>query len=142
MQSMTEILPILSSAIGPAILISAIGLLLLTMTNRLAHLIDRIRALNLLQHNPDNAHQSKADTEIKILLRRAHLLRDAILWASASALCSATLIMVIFLFTLLSIDFAALLILLFIGSMICFMAAILMLIMDVNVSLKALEIEV
>lgn len=142
MQSITELLPMLQSSIGPAILISAIGLLLLTMTNRLAHLIDRIRALNGTQQTDDPAIKSKTETEIQILLRRAHLLRDAILWASASALCSATLIMVIFLFTLLSIDFAAVLIFLFIGSMICFMAAIFMLIMDVNVSLKALEIEV
>ena len=40
-----QILPELRDAIGPVILISGVGLLLLTMTNRLGRAIDRSRQL-------------------------------------------------------------------------------------------------
>ena len=38
-----DIVPVLQIAIGPVILISGVGLLLLTMTNRLGRAIDRAR---------------------------------------------------------------------------------------------------
>ena len=40
------IVPVLQMATGPVILISGIGLLLLTMTNRLGRAIDRARSLS------------------------------------------------------------------------------------------------
>ena len=43
--SLEKIIPMLQVAIGPVILISGIGLLLLTMTNRLGRAIDRARLL-------------------------------------------------------------------------------------------------
>ena len=43
--SVAQLLPVLQTAIGPMILISGIGLLLLTMTNRLGRAIDRTRTL-------------------------------------------------------------------------------------------------
>ncbi len=42
---LNEIVPVLQVAIGPVILISGVGLLLLTMTNRLGRAIDRARQL-------------------------------------------------------------------------------------------------
>jgi hypothetical protein len=41
--SLEQIIPELQDAIGPVILISGVGLLLLTMTNRLGRAIDRAR---------------------------------------------------------------------------------------------------
>ena len=43
MTSLEQIIPELRDAIGPVILISGVGLLLLTMTNRLGRAIDRAR---------------------------------------------------------------------------------------------------
>jgi hypothetical protein len=43
--SLTELIPVLQMAIGPVILISGVGLLLLSMTNRLGRVIDRARLL-------------------------------------------------------------------------------------------------
>ena len=40
-----ELIPVLQVAIGPVILISGVGLLLLTMTNRYGRTIDRARHL-------------------------------------------------------------------------------------------------
>ena len=43
--TVAELVPILQTAIGPALLISGVGLLLLTMTNRLGRVVDRARLL-------------------------------------------------------------------------------------------------
>ena len=43
--NLAEIIPVLQVSIGPVILISGVGLLLLTMTNRLGRAIDRARQL-------------------------------------------------------------------------------------------------
>ena len=45
MTPLSDIIPVLQVAIGPVILISGVGLLLLTMTNRLGRCIDRARQL-------------------------------------------------------------------------------------------------
>jgi hypothetical protein len=44
--SVSQLIPVLQTAIGPVILISGVGLLLLTMTNRLGRVIDRSRILS------------------------------------------------------------------------------------------------
>ena len=43
--SVAEMIPVLQTAIGPMILISGLGLILLTTTNRLRRTIDRVRIL-------------------------------------------------------------------------------------------------
>ena len=43
--SLTELVPILQLAIGPVILISGVGMLLLTFTNRFGRVVDRTRGL-------------------------------------------------------------------------------------------------
>ena len=45
MTAWARLVPILQVAIGPAILISGVGLLLLTMTNRFGRIIHRARQL-------------------------------------------------------------------------------------------------
>lgn len=139
MLSVTDFLPILQSSIGPAILISALGLLLLTMTNRISHVVDRVRALNTIPHQ-NNTDQIKE--EIQILWKRARLLRLAILCASSSAFCSAMLIVTIFMFTLIKINMVWPLAVLFTLSMTFFMASVVMFIFDVEQSLFALQVDI
>ena len=43
--TLTQLVPILQLAIGPVILISGVGLLLLTLTNRFGRMLDRSRAI-------------------------------------------------------------------------------------------------
>ena len=43
--TLAELVPVLQVAIGPVILVSGVGLLLLTMTNRLGRILDRTRLL-------------------------------------------------------------------------------------------------
>jgi len=139
--SVSQLIPILQTAIGPAILISGIGLLLLTMTNRLGHVVDRARNLSTALLNTNDADRAKIVEQIQILWRRTHLIRLAIILASVSALLSSILIIVLFVSTLWKIEIAWLIALLFIISMGCLMGSIIVFIYDVNQSLMALRLE-
>ena len=140
--SVSQLIPILQTAIGPAILISGIGLLLLTMTNRLGHIVDRTRNLStdFLNTNDDDG-RAKLMEQIQILWRRSHVIRLAIILASVSALLSSILIIVLFVSTLWKIEIALLIALLFIISMGCLMGSIIAFIYDINQSWKALRLE-
>ena len=139
--SVSQLIPILQTAIGPAILISGIGLLLLTMTNRLGHVVDRARNLSTALLNTNDADRAKIVEQIQILWRRTHLIWLAIILASVSALLSSILIIVLFVSTLWKIEIAWLIALVFIISMGCLMGSIIVFIYDVNQSLMALRLE-
>ncbi len=139
--SVSELIPILQTAIGPAILISGIGLLLLTMTNRLGRVVDRARTLTADLLNTNDGDRAKIAKQIQILWRRAHLIRLAIILASVSALLSSTLIIALFVSALWKIEIAGLLALSFIISMGCLMGSLIVFIWDVNQSLTALRLE-
>jgi hypothetical protein len=134
-------IPVLQTAIGPMILISGLGLILLTTTNRLGRTIDRVRILTAeLPTATENKH-AKISAQLTILWRRARLIRMAILLSSMSALASAFLIIVIFLTALWQLEVAWLIGSLFILGMLCVIGALIFLIMDINQSLAALKLE-
>ncbi len=84
--SISQLIPILQTAIGPVILISGVGLILLTMTNRLGQTVNRIRNLNDNLVKANVSRRTKVISQIQILIRRARLIRLAILLAATSAL--------------------------------------------------------
>ena len=72
-----DIIPTLQVAIGPVILISAVGLLLLTLNNRLTHAIDRARNLAGETHGETvaAARKQRLFAEIRVLWKRMRLIR-------------------------------------------------------------------
>ena len=70
-----ELIPVLQMAIGPVILISGVGLLLLTLTNRYGRTIDRSRQLVRELRELAGSDQQRLEGQIKILYRRARLIR-------------------------------------------------------------------
>jgi maltooligosyltrehalose trehalohydrolase len=95
--SLRELVPILQIAIGPVILISGIGLLLLSMTNRFGRVIDRSRQFSLALKSMKGAERDVAISQIKILSTRALLVRQAITFATVSLLFAAILVITLFL---------------------------------------------
>src|SRR5687768_5761838 len=101
--SLSQLVPILQLAIGPVILISGVGLLLLTMTNRFGRVLDRSRTLNHeAAGTPANAKALLG--QIDILHRRAGILRLAVILSAITVLLVAVLILVLFLAALLQIE--------------------------------------
>jgi len=136
-----ELIPILQVAIGPVILISGIGLLLLAMTNRFARLADRSRTLSRELREDPEAHRERIFAQVQVLMRRAQLVRRAITLATFSVLAAAVLIIVLFVTALFGLEIAWLITLLFSGCLISLVAALIAFMQDVNLSLTALKRE-
>jgi hypothetical protein len=140
-QSVAELIPVLQTAIGPVILISGVGLLLLTMTNRLGRAIDRARILAAGLPTAGDASRRVIERQLRILWSRARLIRVAIILVSMSALAAAILIIVIFLTALWQLEIAWLISALFVVCMACLIASLVLFIHDINQSLAALKLE-
>jgi predicted MFS family arabinose efflux permease len=139
--AVSQLIPVLQTAIGPTILISGVGLLLLSMTNRLGRTIDRARIL--ARELPSKSHNDRVNNseQLRILWRRACLIRLSITLASTSALFAAILIIVLFITSLLQVRNAWLICALFIGCLACLIASLVVFIHDINLALAALKHE-
>ena len=138
---LSELLPVLTIAVGPVILISGVGLLLLSMTNRLGRTIDRAHVLLKERSDKEDERRQVHDAQLAILWQRARLLRTAIILAAVSALLAAILIIVLFVSVLLQLEIAMVVIVLFASCLISLIAALVFFIRDINMSLRALTME-
>jgi hypothetical protein len=138
----TELVPTLEVAIGPVILISGVGSLLLSMTNRFGRVIDLSRQIAGGLHNDAGHEQRRLSCQLEILSRRARLLRLAITLAILSILLACVLIIIMFTTALLRSDFGVPITLCFMACMGCLSAAVVVLLMDVNLSLAAMKLEI
>ena len=138
---LSELIPLLQVAIGPVILISGVGLLLLSLTNRFGRAVDRSRQLvrELRAATPDV--QPRLTGQIEVLYRRARLIQIAIILGAASVLCAALLIMALFFTALLKLELAVLIILLFLCCLASLIACLVAFILDIHLSLRALRLE-
>lgn len=137
-----DLIPLLQVAIAPVILISGVGLLLLSMTNRLGRVIDRSRLQSdaLVKAPPEQ--RAHLQEQLLILSRRSVLLRRAITLATFSVLLTAVLIITVFLGMLVEIATAAHVIILFVASMACLIGSLVAFLLDINLSLSALRTEI
>ena len=141
-QSLTQILPVLQGAIGPVILISGIGLLLLSFTNRQARILDRARLLaHELRIKAADCHPRQLEL-IRLLRRRALWNRASIALASLSVLCAATLVISIFVQALLDLDSALPVIVLFSMCLACLISSVSAFLWDIHLSVVTLQVEV
>lgn len=138
--SLSDLIPTLQLAIGPAILISGVGLILLSMTNRFGRVIDRSRRSTSDLRPAPEAERKRVLAEVKVLWLRAKIIRAGIALAVLSALLAALLIISLFLGGLLGLG-AAVPAALFVVCMLCLIGALLMFFWDINLSLNALRLE-
>lgn len=136
-----ELVPVLQVAIGPVILISGVGLLLLTLTNRFGRAVDRSRALARDMRTLTGPDRLRLEQQVQILFSRAGLIRSAITMGAASVLLTGILIILLFLSALLRWEVSAAISVLFIccvGSLILCLIAF---IREIHLSLQALKLE-
>ena len=136
-----ELIPVLQVAIGPVILISGVGLLLLSMTNRLGRAIDRSRQLESELREATETDRARLAAQVEILYRRARVIRLSITMAAFSLLLVAVLIIVLFLSVLMKLEVAVAITLLFICCMACLIVSLVAFLRDIQLSLQALKLE-
>jgi amino acid transporter len=125
---------LLGMAISPVILISACGMLLLTMSNRLARTIDRARQLHTESH-------AAKDRQIAIIMRRAKFIRSAILFTTLCMVLTALLILIVFYAAVLNFNAFAAIVVLFTASLLCLIAALVFFLRDIYLALHATQVE-
>ncbi len=140
--SFSQLVSVLQLAIGPVILISGVGLLLLTLTNRFGRLVDRMRLLQRdLAAASGPAAKAKIEAQIDILLRRASLLRISVLLGAITVLLVPVLIVVLFLSALFHLEAGTLIIVVFLLGQAALVGSMFTFIQDMNLSLKAVRLE-
>lgn len=138
----SELIPTLQVAIGPVVLISGIGLLILSMTNRFGRVIDRGRILARELAEVPAQGQVHIEAQLQILTRRAEYLRRAITAASISVLLAAVLIIVLFITAILKVEDAWLIGILFVSAMGALIFSLVAFLQDLNESLLAFKLDI
>lgn len=118
------------------------GLLLLTMTNRMGRIIDRTRIYASQLRSAPAAERGSLQTQLELTWRRAKIVRLALTAATASMLMAAALVIVIFVGALFQRELGVLMLVLFGASLLLLVAALLAFLRDIFVSLAALKLEV
>ena len=138
-----QLVGILSASIAPVIVISGVGLLLLTMTNRYSRVIDRARLLvKEIERINEPKRQKTMAQELQIVYRRARILRNAIILSSVSVLFVGITVLSLFAAQLLGLRADVVSVPAFGLSLISLIASLYFFICDVTVSLTALELEI
>lgn len=141
-----SLLNIIQLAITPVILISGMGALMLTLTNRMARVVDRTRAL--AGQMVSGAGQASAvdhehlERQLEILWRRSLLIRRAVTFNGLSMLVSCLLVVAIFADAVREWNLEVVLMCLFATSMVLLIASLVTFLRDIFVSLHALRLEV
>lgn len=129
-----DVFQALQLAVSPVILISAYGLLLLSMTNRLGRAIDRARSLAR-----EGTHAKKE--QIEIIARRAVWIRMAIVFISLALIAAALLVLVLFVSVHLTVDISPAVLVLFLGSLVSLVIGLIYFLVDIFASLHAMKAE-
>ena len=125
----------LQASISPVALISGVGLLILSMTNRFGRVTDRLREMS--ENSP--ANDSRRHAQVAIFLKRARLLKNSISCAVGSVLGASVMILLLFLAAVLAAPVRALVLVLFAVSILLLIFSLVYFLLDMNLSLRAVE---
>lgn len=126
------------------IVISGVGLLLLSISNRYGRAIDRVRLLarELSESDPESARRRHLTEQLRLTDDRAHILKRSMLYASVCIFFVSLTILSLFAEQLLGLQRDVLALPCFALCLICLVVSMYFSIRDITVSLAALELEV
>ncbi|HEX2860647.1 MAG TPA: DUF2721 domain-containing protein [Lacunisphaera sp.] len=142
MESLSSLLPIIQLAITPVILISGMGALMITLTNRMARIVDRTRELAESIPEADLDERQHLENQLTIMWRRTLMIRRAVTTNGLSMLVSCLLIVVLFTAAMFDWNMRIVVLLLFAASIGLLTASLVDFLRDIFVSLHALRLQV
>lgn len=134
-----QLISALQTVISPVVLISGVGLLVLSMTNRFSHTADRTRLLAEEWQKAEGVARGQVKSQIRILHRRLRLLVLSIVLALGSVLLAALLILSLFANYLCGTTFRGVVVVCFAMSMLSLVFGLVLFICDMSMSLSALQ---
>lgn len=141
METTQHFVQFLQSCITPVAMISGVGLLLLTFTNRLGRTIDRTRQLISELEKGNVKHAAVKENEIVILYKRSRVLRVSIGAMVVSVISSSLIIPLLFFMFLLDVDLKVIGYFLFVLSILSLLVSTMYFFRDIVLSLNALKLE-
>lgn len=137
---------IMQASIAPVTLISGVGLLILSMTNRYGRIIDRTReilkTLGVQAGPPEKKDEHHLKRQIRILYNRAQVMRTAIACGISSIFFTALAVALIFIQLSAGHDLAGLLEGAFLAALLLILIGMGLYVLDVKMSLSALRLEI
>lgn len=131
---------VLSAAVTPLVLISGVGLILLSLVNRYNHAIDRTRQL-YNEYDEAEGLSSRRKKQVEQMYMRCSILRKSIGYLIFSVVCSVILILVSVLELFVSYNMNFFKISLLFIAIISLTVSTILFFFDVRLSMKALDIE-
>jgi hypothetical protein len=131
---------VLSAAVTPLVLISGVGLILLSLVNRYSHAIDRTRQLyNTPKDNPELFE--KRNKQVAHMYRRCSILRRSIGFLIVCVACSGLIILFSVVQLLIHVNLDMIKVFLLFTGILSLVISILLFFVDIRLSMKALDIE-
>ena len=142
MDTLNSFLPIIQLAITPVILISGMGALMITLTNRMARIVDRTRVVAESMSAALPEDRRHLESQLDIMWRRALLIRRAVTTNGLSMLLSCLMVVAIFISAMLGWRLHIVMLGLFSASILLLIASLVDFLRDIFVSLHALHLQV
>ncbi len=137
-----NLLAVIQAAIAPVVLISGVGLLLLTLSARLGRIVDRTRLVAAELHAAPAGERSGLEHQLSVLRHRARLIRLS-LTLSASAVALVGVVMtLLFLGLVFGWNVTLVCTLLFVAALTCVVIAMFVFVRELSESLVALELSI
>jgi len=136
-----DLIALMAISLTPVILISGIGLLLLSMTNRIARPLDRIRFLGSQLKEASKEDQGFYIAQIEILYKRCFLLQKAITAAVLSIISVSVIILFLFFSTKFSLPIKMVIEIIFVAGILALIVSLIYFLRDIRASLNSVEIE-
>jgi len=140
--NLNDLIVVLQTSMATCVLISGVGLLVLSMTNRLGRPLDRIRALTVDLKRAEGEHGRVLLEEVDILYRRAKLLQAAVTFSVLSIFFVATIILSLFVTATFGAGLEGLIEVLFSASLISLVVSLVLFVWDIQLGLNSIKIEI
>ncbi len=139
--ALTNVAHTIQLSVAPVFLLTAIGTILGVLNNRLTRIVDRGRVLSDRMGPLPEEKRGPYRDEMRILLRRRHLVNLAITSGVSSAIFVCVLIACAFVGSIVRADFSRAVALLFIAAMIGFISALVCFLREVLLAVSRVGIE-
>lgn len=139
-QNLESLTRVLQASISPVALISGVGLLILSQTNRLGRVMDRLREL-VDARRAESAPDPHIDRQIAMLHQRARILRASVSTAVVSVLLASVLVLLLFITAVFGASLDLLIVAVFASSLVSLIASLVLFILDMNRALRAVQEE-
>jgi hypothetical protein len=137
-----NLLAVIQAAIAPVVLISGVGLLLLTLSARLGRIVDRTRLVAAELRAAPAGERGGFEHQLAVLRHRARLIRLSLTLSASAVALIGVLMTLLFLGLVLGWNVTLVCTLLFVAALTCVVVAMFVFVRELSESLVALELSI